>query len=573
MKRITFGMPETDVPSKFCKRFSYKEMQIKYPVEKITFKVNSRGCRIEFPLSADEHIYGLGLQLNAFDLRKKKMVLRVNSDPTTPTGDSHAPVPFFVSTKGYGIYIDSARYIEYDFGAVKAKSRGSKTDGRIAVSIDELYGERNDSGEEVIAVQIPVAKGADIYIIEGRNITEVVSRYNMLSGGGCHVPEWGLEPFYRCCSKYTQTQVIDTAEYFRKNDIDCGILGLEPGWQTHAYSCSFIWNRKLYPEPEKMLRKLKDMGFHVNLWEHAFTNESSPLYPTVAKSCGDYKVFGGVVPDFTNEEVSKAFAAYHRENVMYGIVDGFKLDECDSSDFIKTAWSFPLCSEFPGGLDGEQYHSLFGVLYMQTMMKALGDTETFSEVRNAGALSSSYPFVLYSDLYDHKNFIRGLATAGFSGLLWTPEVRHAESAEDFIRRLQTVVYSPQCLINGWYCEKLPWLNHGCEDNVKKLLQERKRIIPELKRAFDKYNKTGIPPVRALVSDFSQDAETYGIDDEYLFCDDYLVAPMVKGEKSRKVYLPDGKWVEIHSSRTYSGGWITEETDEIPVYRKTEQKTE
>ena len=95
MKRITFGMPETDVPSKFCKRFSYKEMQIKYPVEKITFKVNSRGCRIEFPLSADEHIYGLGLQLNAFDLRKKKMVLRVNSDPTTPTGDSHAPVPFF----------------------------------------------------------------------------------------------------------------------------------------------------------------------------------------------------------------------------------------------------------------------------------------------------------------------------------------------------------------------------------------------------------------------------------------------------------------------------------------------
>ena len=59
----------------------------------------------------------------------------------------------------------------------------------------------------------------------------------------------------------------------------------------------------------------------------------------------------------------------------------------------------------------------------------------------------------------------------------------------------------------------------------------------------------------------------------MFCDDYLVAPMVKGEKSRKVYLPDGEWVEIHSSRTYSGGWITEETDEIPVYRKTEQKTE
>ncbi len=572
MIKITFGTPEKYVPSIFCKNFNYTETKVSYPVEKISFKINARGCRLEFPLSQDEHIYGLGLQLNAFDLRKKKMVLRVNSDPITPTGDSHAPVPFFVSTRGYGIYIDSARYLEYDFGAVKANSASKeKSENGIAVSTDELYGERKSGSEEVIAVQIPIAKGADVYIIEGKNITEVVSRYNMMSGGGCEVPEWGLEPFYRCCSKYSQSQITETAEYLRSNDIPCGILGLEPGWQSHAYSCSYLWNKELFPDPEKMLVKLKEMGFHVSLWEHAFTHESSPIYKTVAENCGDYKVFGGLVPDFTVNEVSKAFAEFHRDKVMYGIVDGFKLDECDGSDFIKTAWSFPLCSEFPGGLDGEQYHSLFGVLYMQTILKALGDTKTLSEVRNAGALSASYPFVLYSDLYNHKNFIRGLATAGFSGLLWTPEVRHADSAEDFIRRLQTVVYSPQCLINGWYCDKLPWINHGCEDKVRELLKERERIIPKLKEAFDRYHITGIAPVRAVVSDYSDDAETYGIDDEYLFCDDMLVAPMVKGEKSRKVYLPEGSWTEIHTGRTYGKGWITEETDNIPVYRKN--KTE
>ena len=76
-------------------------------------------------------------------------------------------------------------------------------------------------------------------------------------------------------------------------------------------------------------------------------------------------------------------------------------------------------------MDGEQYHCLMGTLYMQTMMQALDGKQTYSEVRNAGSLNASYPFVLYSDLYDHREFVRGMCTAGFSGLLWTPEVRHA----------------------------------------------------------------------------------------------------------------------------------------------------
>ena len=70
-------------------------------------------------------------------------------------------------------------------------------------------------------------------------------------------------------------------------------------------------------------------------------------------------------------------------------VDGFKLDECDGSD-LTGGWSFPNMSKFPSGLDGEQYHSLFGILYMQTLLEALGGIPTLSEVRNAGALAASY---------------------------------------------------------------------------------------------------------------------------------------------------------------------------------------
>ena len=569
MKKITYGSPEALTPSKFCKDFSYTEKEISYPTALISFKQTASGCRLELPVRKGEQFYGLGLQLKAFNLTGKHFMTRVNSDPVAATGDSHAPVPFFVSTLGYGIYLDTARYVDFDFGKKKASGSASiAPENRIMTSTDELYAVKDVEEGSVVSIRIPSAKGIDIYVIEGDTITDVVSQYNMLSGGGCTAPEWALGTLYRCCSKYSQEKVEQTAEYFRDKSIPCSILGLEPGWQTHAYSCSFKWNSELYPDPEAMVNKLTDMGFHINLWEHAFTHPTSDIYGALKSSekYGDYEVWGGLVPDLTFEDTRKLFAEHHKNNVLFGKIDGFKLDECDGSDYTR-GWSFPLCSEFPSGLDGEQYHSLFGTLYMQTMLSALDGKPTLSEVRNAGALAAPYPFVLYSDLYDHKDFIRGLTTAGFSGLLWTPELRHAKSKEDLIRRMQSIVFSPQCLINGWYCEKLPWIDHDCENEVRELLMLRVKLIPVLSEAFEKYQKTGVPPVRALVSDYTDDPETYEIDDQYVFCDGMIVAPMVCGESSRRVYLPKGKWRGFFDGQKYESGWIEVTTENVPVFVK------
>ena len=565
MKKITFGIPESIVPSVFCRGFSYTETPIRYPVENIRFRHNARGCVLEFPVQENEQFYGLGLQLKAFNLSGKKYTLRVNADPMAETGDSHAPVPFFVSNKGYGIYIDTARYAEFDFGRIRLRESTQTTEEhKISVSTEELYAASGVSGSAVVTVQIPAARGVDLYIMEGENITEVVAQYNKLAGGGCNPPEWGLGTIYRCCAKYSQDRVMDMAQYFTDKKMPVSIIGLEPGWQTKAYSCSFLWNKNLYPNPKEMVEKLYADGYHVNLWEHAFTHPTSPMYEKLLPYSGSYEVWGGLVPDFSFPEVREIFAEHHREHVTFGLIDGFKLDECDGSDYTN-GWSFPLCSEFPGGMDGEQYHSLFGTLYMQAVQSFAG--ETLSQVRNAGALCASYPFVLYSDLYAHKDFIRGLATSGFSGILWTPELRHAESREDLLRRLQSTVFSPQCLINAWYCDVQPWLAFDCEDEVRALLEERVKLLPRLKKAFAAYQETGVAPVRALVSDYSSDKEVYKIDDEYLLGDDLLVAPMVSGEQTRRVYLPVGEWVDYWSEQPVQSGWIEVETDQIPVYVK------
>lgn len=566
MKKITLGTPEDIVPSNFCKNFSYTETAVKYDCDKISFKTTKRGCLIELPLEYGEEVYGFGLQLKGFDHKNHNLQLRVNSDPVAYTGDSHAPVPFFVTTKGYGIYIDTARYIEVSCGYGKNKNRPPVENNTIISTAEDLYKKCGLRETTTMAIEIPSAKGADIYIFEGDSITDIVSQYNMLSGGGCDVPEWGLGVLYRCYVRYTGDEVVRQAEYFRQHDIPCDIIGLEPGWQSSSYSCSYLWDKERFPNYKEVVKKLIDMGYHINLWEHAFVNSTSPIYKPLENLSGDYEVWKGLIPDFGMEEAREIFAKHHHDELIELGIDGFKLDECDSSDFVSD-WSFPNCTEFPSGMDGEQYHSMFGVLYMQTIMKALGEKKTLSEVRNAGALSASYPFVLYSDLYDHKDFIRGVVNSGFSGILWTPELRHAESKKDLIRRLQSTVFSVQCLINAWYCEKAPWIDFDCEDEVRELLKVRETLVPMLKKAFDEYKATGKPPVRALVMDYTGDSETYGIDDEYIFCDNLIVAPMTAEEDSRKVYLPEGNWVDYWTKKPVKSGWFEVETDNIPVYER------
>lgn len=110
-------------------------------------------------------------------------------------------------------------------------------------------------------------------------------------------PMWGLGNFYRCCGQFHEQQVLDIADSFRKMSLPCDILGLEPGWQSKSYSCSYSWSER-FPNHEKTLKKLISDGFKINLWEHAFTNPSAPFHDDLIPYSGDYLVWGGLVPDF-----------------------------------------------------------------------------------------------------------------------------------------------------------------------------------------------------------------------------------------------------------------------------------
>ena len=134
---------------------------------------------------------------------------------------------------------------------------------------------------------------------------------------------------------------------------------------------------------------------------------------------GNYLVWDGLVPDFATPQGRKIFLRQNNVALFDRQVEGVKLDECDYQPESPTPWSFPPATAFPSGLDGEVMHSLFGLLYQQTMLEPYREKglRTWGLVRNSHALASSLPYVLYSDSYDPRCYVRGEVNEGFNGLL------------------------------------------------------------------------------------------------------------------------------------------------------------
>ena len=516
------------------------------PKLSVSARRSARGCTVRLPLKANEQIFGLGLQLLSFAQRGNKKTVRVNADPKMDTGDSHAPAPFYVTTEGIGILVDTARYATFYLGSAHPKPTHPIAPAGDA-SVDPKYANIETGDSDFVMIDVPDAAGVDIYLFAGPDMLDAVRRYNLFSGGGCVPPEWGLGFWFRMMAKDTQTDVLALARELRDRKIPCDVIGLEPGWQSQSYSCSFVWDKGRYPDPHGFLAATQDENFHVNLWEHAFTHPSSPLFPALEPYAGDLAVWKGLVPDFAAHAARDVFGEFHGKTLIDAGVSGFKLDECDNSDYTHN-WSFPECSVFPSGVDGEQMHSVFGLRYQMAIWNAFRKRgrETYGLVRSSGALAAPYPFVLYSDLYDHRDYIRALANSGFSGLLWCPEVRQADNEEDLIRRLQSVVFSPLAQIDCWYMKNPPWkqtnraLNNAdqyfdnwqqLEARCREIIGWRMQLVPYLTSAFQRYSDDGTPPFRALALDSPDDERLHRVDDQYLVGDRMMVAPLFAGEKT------------------------------------------
>ncbi|TXK79132.1 TIM-barrel domain-containing protein [Paenibacillus sp. N3.4] len=563
--------------------------------ESIKLEQASDSLILSFPLNHTEKLYGTGLQLLRMNQRGRTRYLRVNSDPKQDTGETHAPVPFYVSDLGYGVWVDTSRIVTLHCGSTQKQE-------------DTHSGEIRDRNTDSAWTATPVAsrveiripvEGADVYVLGGPTLSDVVSRYNLFCGGGTLPPKWGLGFWHRVPTLFNEEQVLEEANQFRLHDIPCDVIGLEPGWHSQSYPVTYEWEKTRFPEPERFVKSLEHSGFHVNLWEHPFVSPKSELYAKLQPLSGSHTVWGGLAPDFSLPEAERLYKKQHDEQHVSLGVSGYKLDECDGSELTNHSWMFPGHARFPSGMDGEQMRQIYGLMFqkMTSDLFRSKNRRTYGLVRASNAAASTMPYVLYSDLYDHKQFIRAICNSSFSGLLWTPEVRKAKSAEDWVRRMQTVCFSSLAMLNAWGDGTKPWSFPEVEGIVRHYIKLRMRLLPYLYSAFARYREQGIPPFRAMPfvmspSEIAQ-AEAGGSeaglqilnttdaaygkrrvrewDDQYMVGDALLVAPLTEGELEREVLLPPGMWYGLETGEPYSGGRVIRVQaglESIPVFVKS-----
>jgi alpha-D-xyloside xylohydrolase len=361
---------------------------------------------------------------------------------------------------------------------------------------------------------------------------------------------------------------------FEQRGYPLSFIGLEPGWQTYSYPNNFVWDSTRFPQPQNFVRRLLDKNIRVNLWINPYVSSHSPIYKDVLPYTGTHTVWAGVVPDLTLPPVQDLYKKLFLQQHLGIGVSGYKVDETDGYD----VWLWPDGAKFPSGLNGEQIRQVYGLQFqkMSDQWFREKNQRTYGLTRASNAGAPSLPYVIYNDYYNHRDFITALCNSSFIGVLWTPEARSSKTSEEWLRRMQSVCFSPMAMLNAWADGTKPWTFADVADEVKSVMLLRMQLLPYLYNAFAQYHFEGKPPVRAMNLEegfFFNAKEERGnlnssdnpyetaikqdIKDQYMLGDYLLVVPMFAGEKTRKVVLPKGNWYDFYTGKLAGNGAIIE----------------
>ena len=575
--RIHLGQPEAQTPLRF-REHAVRTAELAalppcrdlpFPAAGVQFKAVARGSAIELPLADGEQIYGLGMNLKTFRLLGSKRTVRISDDQTGVLGDSHGAAPFYVSTRGYGVYVDTARYASFYFGNLypaldPSVASQPASGGRLEPGEDRLH-RPQALGPKLVGIDVPGARGVDVYVFAGPDMCHAVQRYNLFSGGGCLPPMWGLGVWYRASTELDQKAVMSFLQEFRQRHIPCDVFGLEPGWQSHAYPCSFVWSRR-YPDPDGLCVETGPAGLQAEpLGTLLHASQVAALQAAVPLE----RPLQSVRRPRARFRHARSPQNFRRSPRSHALRQGSQRLQArrvrPSADQDR-----PLVVARAGGLS----------LRPGRRADAPADRPPLSATRwkpsSAGITSGRWDWCGPAAPWPPRCPLPSTATPtttatmsapspppGFAGQLWCPEVRDMASLDEFYRRLET------CIFNRGHPGRLLVLEKpGVEADQHRSEQQRQvhgplgadrgglpetfaiadGVVALSHAAYGEYRYAGVPPTRALVMDYPQDAAAGAVEDQYMFGPSLMVAPLFAGQTRRSVYLPKGDWYDFWTGR-------------------------
>ena len=504
---------------------------------------NARRINPVFTLTADEMIFGCGESATGLNKAGQKVNLFV-TDPQGPETDQmYKPIPFFMSNRGYGMFMHTSAPVTCDFGATY-------------IGLNKMF-----MGDENL----------DLFVFFGEP-KDILDEYTDLVGKPGMPPLWSFGTWMSRITYFSEKEGYDVAANIRKNKYRCDVIHFDTGWFDVDWQCDYKFSENRFQNPQQMLKDLRSQGFHVCLWQLPYFTPKNRYFSELIEKDMYVKNGNGELPyedvvlDFSNPETVKWYQDKLAGLLNIG-VSAIKVDFGEAA---------PLNGIYASGKSGWYEHNLYPVRYdmaVSEITKKLHN-ENIMWARAAWAGSQRYPLHWGGDAATTNTGLLGTLRAGLSfGLsgfsFWSHDMGGfvKSTPEDlYCRWIPFGFLTSHTRAHGAPPTE-PWLydSKRVQDVFRKSAEMKYRLMPYVYAQAKECTEKGLPMLRALFVEFPDDPGAWKVDDEYLFGSQILVAPLLEsGMTGRTVYLPEGKWIDYQTEKVYEGGWHRIEAGSLPI---------
>ena len=509
--------------------------------------------RERLSLSVGELIYGLGERFSPF-VKNGQTVEIWNEDGGTSTEQSYKNVPFYLSNKGYGVFVNHPEKVSFEVGSEMVKK---------------------------VQFSVP-GEGLDYFLINGPSMKDVLTRYTSLTGKPALPPAWtfGLWLSTSFTTNYDEDTVNSFVDGMFERKIPLKVFHFDCFWMKDFHWSNLTWDSDVFPDPAGMISRLKEKGLKICVWINSYIAKESSMFAEgvdegyfIKRPNGDVWQWdmwqpGMAIVDFTNPRACEWFSSKLEALIDMGV-------DCFKTDFGER---IPTDVVYFDGSDPYKMHNYYSYIYnklvFELLERKLGKGEAVLFARSATAGGQKYPVHwggdCWSDYESMAESLRGGLSLTMSGFgYWSHDIGGFEntSTPDVYKRWAAFgLLSTHSRLHGSWSYRVPWIyDEEAVDVVRFFTRLKARLMPYLFSQAINTSKTGVPVMRSMIMEFMDDPSCAYLDKQYMLGDNMLVAPIFNDQGYAQYYLPEGRWTDYFTGEVKVGGrWIKENHDYLSI---------
>ncbi|SPO07764.1 related to glucosidase II, alpha subunit [Cephalotrichum gorgonifer] len=518
-------------------------------------------------LSVGESVHGLGERFGAWN-KVGQAVTLWNSDGGTSSDQAYKNVPFWMSNKGYGVFIDNPGRIEMEIGSERCC--------RVQTTIE--------------------SQRLKMYIIYGPTPKDILKRYSALTGRPGKVPAWsyGLWLSTSFTTNYDEKTVTSFLEGMKARNTPVEVFHFDCFWMKAFTWTDFVFDSERFPDPKGQIARIKESGLckKVCVWINPYIAQHGAAFKHAAekgyllkRKNGDIWQWdlwqaGMGLLDVTNPEAA-AWYVECLDGLFDKGVDAIKTDFGERIPTQDVQW-------FDETVDPIRMHNYYSFVYNQIVYRALqkrfGDDQAVLFARASTAGCQRFPLQWGGDCEStpeaFAESIRGGLSLGISGFsFWSCDIGGFEGYPPpwiYKRWVAMGLLCSHSRLHGSNSYRVPWTvddddktEEGCSKTLAKWTALKNRLMPYIISQAAESIAGGLPlSLRSVALEFPNDPTAWYIERQFMLGSQILAAPIFQESGEVEFYLPKGKWTSYFTNEVKSGpGWFKEKHafGTLPLY--------